>query len=441
MDWLGGQMNVKCKRLKGFLLLFLTVLLCGSNLTAYADSSVADWCTVRINQKGVGRGSGCTVVSLELLCQNSGTIKDEYKLDGDITSTTDTYTSFDNACTFHTGDGWILGNFTSGAGEVTNATWSTDIATEENNADTGDYSGVTVVTGVGNKNFKDMKVDEQLSAIKGFWNAGYFVVFCVEYIGNVQHNNGRDGFWANHATMLAGLDDSTIYLNDPASGSIVSYNELHDREEGNKYNLVYIVTFKNDKTAPNKLSSGGNAQITKQDTTNVTNMGLNAGTFYSESDLSAYVKLQEVDVSAMLPKDRSSLSQNELENLSSWEDNVKNSNREYGFIAWMRIIVMWVGIIFTIYIFLLYLAYWFDKLNSIIDLDVLSILTFGRLHVAIDDKEANFSLGKKQDRMTVNHKDMLFICITGLIFGTLLITGTFYKLVAGFVNFILRKLG
>lgn len=434
-------MNVKCKRLKGFLLLFLTVLLCGSNLTAYADSSVADWCTVRINQKGVGRGSGCTVVSLELLCQNSGTIKDEYKLDGDITSTTDTYTSFDNACTFHTGDGWILGNFTSGAGEVTNATWSTDIATEENNADTGDYSGVTVVTGVGNKNFKDMKVDEQLSAIKGFWNAGYFVVFCVEYIGNVQHNNGRDGFWANHATMLAGLDDSTIYLNDPASGSIVSYNELHDREEGNKYNLVYIVTFKNDKTAPNKLSSGGNAQITKQDTTNVTNMGLNAGTFYSESDLSAYVKLQEVDVSAMLPKDRSSLSQNELENLSSWEDNVKNSNMEYGFIAWMRIIVMWVGIIFTIYIFLLYLAYWFDKLNSIIDLDVLSILTFGRLHVAIDDKEANFSLGKKQDRMTVNHKDMLFICITGLIFGTLLITGTFYKLVAGFVNFILRKLG
>lgn len=441
MDWLGGQMNVKCKRLKGFLLLFLTVLLCGSNLTAYADSSVADWCTVRINQKGVGRGSGCTVVSLELLCQNSGTIKDEYKLDGDITSATDTYTSFDNACTFHTGDGWILGNFTSGAGEVTNATWSTDIATEENNADTGDYSGVTVVTGVGNKNFKDMKVDEQLSAIKGFWNAGYFVVFCVEYIGNVQHNNGRDGFWANHATMLAGLDDSTIYLNDPASGSIVSYNELHDREEGNKYNLVYIVTFKNDKTAPNKLSSGGNAQITKQDTTNVTNMGLNAGTFYSESDLSAYVKLQEVDVSAMLPKDRSSLSQNELENLSSWEDNVKNSKKEYGFIAWMRIIVMWVGIIFTIYIFLLYLAYWFDKLNSIIDLDVLSILTFGRLHVAIDDKEANFSLGKKQDRMTVNHKDMLFICITGLIFGTLLITGTFYKLVAGFVNFILRKLG
>lgn len=434
-------MNVKCKRLKRVLLLLITIVISSSSLTVYADSSVADWCTVRINQNGVGRGSGCTVVSLELLCQNSGNIKDEYKLDGDITSATDTYTSFDSACTFHTGDSWILGNFTSGASAVTNATWSTDVATEENNADTGDYNGVTVITGVGNKNFKDMEVSEQLSALKGFWNAGYFVVFCVEYIDNVQHNNGKEGFWANHATMLAGLDDSTIYLNDPASGSIVNYNELHDRDEGDKYNLVYIVTFKNDKTAPNTLSSGGNTQVTEQDKTNVTNMGLNAGTFYSESDLSAYVKLQEVDISAMLPKSREDLSQNELENLASWENNVTNSKREYGFIAWMRIIVMWLGIIFTIYIFLLYLVYWFDKLNSLIDLDVLSILTFGRLHVAIDDREANFSLGKKQDRMTVSHKDMLFICITGLIFGTLLITGTFYRIVAGFVNFILKSLG
>ena len=99
---------------------------------------------------------------------------------------------------------------------------------------------------------------------------------------------------------------------------------------------------------------------------------------------------------------------------------------------------MWVGIIFTIYIFLLYLAYWFDKINSLIDLDVLSILTFGHLHVAMDEKEANFSLGKKQDRVTVNHKNMCFICITGLIFGTLLITGTFYKIISNFVNTVLR---
>lgn len=165
--------------------------------------------------------------------------------------------------------------------------------------------------------------------------------------------------------------------------------------------------------------------------------------YYTEEQLSAYIKLTEtnIDEKYLVNAKRESLGQQDLENLSSWEDNVKNSKKEYGLIAWMRIIVMWIGIIFTIYIFLLYLAYWFDKLNSIVDLDVLSIMTFGRLHVAMDDKEANFSLAKKQDRMTVNHKDMVFICLTGLIFGTLLITGTFYKIVANFVNTILRWIG
>lgn len=168
-----------------------------------------------------------------------------------------------------------------------------------------------------------------------------------------------------------------------------------------------------------------------------------ASGYYSEEQLSAFTKLVEENIQAeYLDKaTRDNLSQNDLENLSSWENNVNNSKKEYGLIAWMRIIVMWIGIIFTIYIFLLYLAYWFDRLNSIIDLDVLSILTFGKLHVAVDEKEANFSLGKKQDRITVSHKDMIFICLTGLIFGTLLITGTFYKIVANFVNFILRHLG
>lgn len=165
------------------------------------------------------------------------------------------------------------------------------------------------------------------------------------------------------------------------------------------------------------------------------------GAYYTEEQISSYIRLADelnIQKEYLDKADRSNLSQSDLENLASWENNVNNSKKEYGFIAWMRIIVMWVGIIFTIYIFLLYLAYWFDKINSLIDLDVLSILTFGHLHVAMDEKEANFSLGKKQDRVTVNHKNMCFICITGLIFGTLLITGTFYKIISNFVNIILR---
>lgn len=193
------------------------------------------------------------------------------------------------------------------------------------------------------------------------------------------------------------------------------------------------------KTSGSAMSTTGGDGSTAKESTNAQF----AGGYYSEEQLSAFTRLVEENIQSKYLDNatRDNLSQNDLENLASWEDNVSNSKKEYGLIAWLRIIVMWVGIIFTIYIFLLYLAYWFDKLNSLIDLDILSILTFGHLHVAVDDKEANFSLGKKQDHTTVSHKDMCFICITGLIFGTLLITGTFYKIISGFVNFILRSIG
>lgn len=165
--------------------------------------------------------------------------------------------------------------------------------------------------------------------------------------------------------------------------------------------------------------------------------------YWNEDQLSAYIKLTESNIQEdyLNKATRESLGQNDLYNLAQWKNRVKFSKQEDGFMAYMRILVVGVGIIFTIYIFFLYFAYWFDKLNCIIDLDVLSILTFGRLHVAMDDKEANFSLGRKQDRVTVNHKDMLFICIAGLIFGVLLITGKFYQMVYLLILFIRQRLG
>ena len=220
--------------------------------------------------------------------------------------------------------------------------------------------------------------------------------------------------------------------------------KYQDGDKRNQYSSSIYEALVGTAPADSGATSNG-SNNTNPDSTDKNNVKqqLLASGYYTEEQLSSYIKLRETNIAEqyLTRATRDNLSQSDLENLASWEDNVNNSKKEYGFIAWLRIIVMWVGIIFTIYIFLLYLAYWFDKLNSIIDLDVLSIMTFGRLHVAIDDKEANFSLGKKQDRMTVNHKDMLFICITGLIFGTLLITGVFYKIVSNFVNMILRWIG
>lgn len=250
---------------------------------------------------------------------------------------------------------------------------------------------------------------------------------------------GMEGFMVAFERCTGGS-----YTCQKVTPNYSSEKKYQDGDKRNQYSSSIYEELVGTAPADGGTSSNGSTN-TNPDSTDKNNVKqqLLASGYYTEEQLSSYIKLKETNIAEqyLTKATRDNLNQSDLENLASWEDNVNNSKKEYGFIAWMRIIVMWVGIIFTIYIFLLYLAYWFDKLNSIIDLDVLSIMTFGRLHVAIDDKEANFSLGKKQDRMTVSHKDILFICITGLIFGTLLITGVFYKVVANFVNMILRWIG
>lgn len=165
---------------------------------------------------------------------------------------------------------------------------------------------------------------------------------------------------------------------------------------------------------------------------------------YEERDLGAWNKLVEENIqeSYLDNVTREKLEQDDLSSLADWSSNVENSKAEYGFIAMMRIIVMWVGIFFTVWVLFIYLAYWFDRLNTFFYLDLLHILTFGKLHISPEEKECTFGKnnGSSKD-ITVNHKAILMICITGLIFGTLIISGVFYTVVSGAVNFVLRQLG
>lgn len=188
-------------------------------------------------------------------------------------------------------------------------------------------------------------------------------------------------------------------------------------------------------------SSVGTLSSAQEKTQDEVKQELMAKGYYSEDQLSSYIKLNEINIEqkyldAAL---RENLDQASLSGLSNWERNIKNNAKEDGFIAILRIIVMWIGIMFNIWIILIYIAYWFDRLNTIFYIDMLSLLTFGKLHISDTEDECTFTVKTlgKTEKKTVNHKAILSICITGLIFSTLILTGTFYRLIAGFVNFIL----
>lgn len=421
--------------------LFLSLILILSlSVTVFADNT--NWNKVTINQTSVGHSSGCTVCTLQLMLQNSGTLKSEYQLSGNQSSSGGSYGTFDTAfkntgAVSEGGDGWVLDKVISGFNSLSDATWS---SSSDSSFSSTDYNSLTALTGLGNKDFKDMTASEQLTCAKTLWNGGYWVAFCVEYKGTSKtKGNGTGNYKANHATMLAGVDSSTIWLNDPATGSVRNYAECSNG--GNPYNLVYVLLFKNDKSSPLSLSGDQTVTVTETDTVNADNIGIESsmvGGYYTEDQLSSYLRLNEVNIQEMFldSATRESLNQDELTGLSNWQLNIQMQEEEHGFIRFLRTLTMFIGILLVIYSMLLYVSYWVDKTNSVVPIEFLSLLTFGKLHIAGDEEESTFNLNKEGVR-SVNHRNIIFICFVCVFFGFLLITGIFYLIVSGFVNTVL----
>lgn len=155
-----------------------------------------------------------------------------------------------------------------------------------------------------------------------------------------------------------------------------------------------------------------------------------------------WFRLQEPNIAEERLKNalRENLGQQDLESLTDWNRNHQMQQEENGFIAILRRAVVLVGIFFTLWAILAYLAFWFDHINTIFYVDVLHLVTLGQLHICPPGDKPTFHLGKKAKTRTVNHQQMLGICAIAVLFGVLLISGFFYTIVAKFVNLILGVL-
>lgn len=161
--------------------------------------------------------------------------------------------------------------------------------------------------------------------------------------------------------------------------------------------------------------------------------------YFSEAELASYCKLTETNLEEVLlaAADIENLRQLDLEGLSSWQRNHRMEMEEHGYIAVLRIVVVLVGILMTLWAIFVYLAFWFDHINSFVYLDALHIVTLGQLHICPPGDKPTFKLGKTVETRTVNHQQILGICGVALLFGTLLVSGVFYSIVMYFVNLVM----
>lgn len=160
---------------------------------------------------------------------------------------------------------------------------------------------------------------------------------------------------------------------------------------------------------------------------------------WEEPDLVNYARLCELNVDHLLSESvREDLSVDELTGLSNWERNVYRDAEQSGVIRLIRRIIMLFGIFFTVWAVFVYLAYWFDRINAFVDIDVLGLVTLGHLHISDTEEECTFKVRDigKEGHKTVNHMAVIEVCAIAIAFGVVLITGLYFKIILWMMNII-----
>lgn len=133
----------------------------------------------------------------------------------------------------------------------------------------------------------------------------------------------------------------------------------------------------------------------------------------------------------------------DLKVLDEWKEDVafRHKNDTHGGI---RTAVALLGILLTLYSVLVYIAYQFDVINNIIDVSLLSIITFGRLRISPEFDKSTFmnhpeggAKGtSKTGQKTVVHKDILIICTIGITIGVLIFSGKLYMMISWVIGWV-----
>lgn len=113
--------------------------------------------------------------------------------------------------------------------------------------------------------------------------------------------------------------------------------------------------------------------------------------------------------------------------LREWTDDVENRESMLSF-GWIRQVLIFVGILLVVYTTLLYVAFHFDMINNIFEIQLLQMLTLGKLSVAPDKQTSTYSAHLKSKCKGVVHKDMIVICIMGLALGVMILSGKMFLL-------------
>lgn len=201
-----------------------------------------------------------------------------------------------------------------------------------------------------------------------------------------------------------------------------SSDGIHYTEQPYKDAWSYISDAINTLAA-SESSSGDSSDASGS----VTNAAIKTTGIMNESEFLSG-KYLDIKESVVALPDTTMLTVNEQKQIAQWGNNIDYMSNTW--VDYLRSSVSFLGIMITIYCMLLYVIYWFDRVNTVIDFPILPIVTLGVLEVSPDDKLNTYSANSGSSRKIVTHQNMVAIVFSGVLLGVLLISGIIYKIVA-----------
>lgn len=230
------------------------------------------------------------------------------------------------------------------------------------------------------------------------------------------------------------------------------FKKLDDAELATKYYCICwevpadMTSKANERASLSKdmysFISGGSVDFGKSVNNNAAQEMVNQlalSGFWDEARFASFSELVETPLTF---PDKDQLSKDQLKGVTDWKNNIEYEEDD-GLIKWLRVIIMLFGIVFLVWVLLIYLSYWFDRINNFLDLELLPIVTAGRLRVSPEEHECTFNPknSSKGQAQTVNHRTVLILCGIGIFFSVLVISGKFYTILNSVVRKILETLG
>lgn len=270
-----------------------------------------------------------------------------------------------------------------------------------------------------------------------YHGSGYNNVYCQEIRESDGHGlASRDEFMKLKDVQKA-TDAFCIIYERCGGGSTAAYNGKTYQDLGSRREFAQGIYKEFKGSAPSSdLSSGGSdsgsdtdLNMTSLKSAGFTVVGrqlLEETEFYTPDGSLSEGELTLASVDDLALIDRTVLKE--------WTDTIKYSKADLSF-RYPRIAFMFFGIVVVLYSALIYIFYWFDRVNNFIDIELLKKATLGRLTASSGDFISNFEDKDAANKIVV-HKDMIFISCTGIALGAFLISGRLFDVIRGVIDFI-----